>query len=253
VQLKHALTALFLFNSASVFAASVEKAAMLRRHGLQDQAKAELIDVIFGAGGDPVKAKAFYELGSIAFDERNIAAALDAWNQLVGRFPRSDEATLVTDRVKELAETVGEVSRVSLDNAVAQAYLRHGDFWSEGKDEIFKIDSSWIPNVEAAVRWYDRIIAEFPKSAASRLGYESKLRTLLGWKEPGQYGDSHGVKDKFDNYMPQLLSAFAAFEAEHPDASSLQGFRYQIAQAYWKHRDWAKTREWLNIVIQMFC
>jgi hypothetical protein len=50
--------------------------------------------------------------------------------------------------------------------------------------------------------------------------------------------------------MPLLLSTFSAFESELPDASTLQPFKYQIAQAYWGHKDWEKTKEWLNIIIE---
>jgi hypothetical protein len=50
--------------------------------------------------------------------------------------------------------------------------------------------------------------------------------------------------------MPQILETFASFEKDHPTASTLQGFRYQIAQAYWGNKDWAKTREWLNLIIK---
>ena len=46
-----------------------------------------------------------------------------------------------------------------------------------------------------------------------------------------------------------LSRTFLAFEKEHPKASTLQGFRYQIAQTYWKNKQWAKTREWLNKII----
>ena len=49
--------------------------------------------------------------------------------------------------------------------------------------------------------------------------------------------------------MPQLLQTFDAFEGGHPTASSLQAFRFQIAQAYWKKKNWVKTREWLNLII----
>jgi len=230
--------------------ASVDKASLLRRHGLLMQAKAELIDVIFSAAPDPMKARAYYELGSIAFEEKDVSAALETWSQLADKFPASEQAGLVKDRIKELSEIVGEVSRKSVDNAVAQTYLRNADFWSEGKDEIFHIDSSWIPNEQAAVKWYDKVIAEYPKSVASRVAYEGKLRALLGWRETGQYAESHGVRGNFSLFMPQVLSTFDAFQTEHPDAPSLQAFRYQIAQAYWSHKDWTKTREWLNTMIQ---
>ncbi len=65
----------------------------------------------------------------------------------------------------------------------------------------------------------------------------------------------------FTKYMPILLQTFAEFERDHPDASTLQAFRYQIAQVYWKHQVYnlasrnfvlkypEETRNWLNKVI----
>ena len=245
-----AVAVFLLLTLAPAFAASVEKASLLRRHGLLPQAKVELIDVIFSTAADPIKARAYYDLGSIAFEENNVTAALETWTQLVQIFPNSEQAGLVKDRIKELAEIVGKVSRVTVENAVAESYLRHADFWSKDKDEIFRIDSSWIPKVEAACKWYDKVITEFPKTNASWLAYEGKLRTLLGWKERGEHGQAYGVERDFATYIPQVLSTFAAFETDHPDASSLQAFRFQIAQAWWGRRDWAMTRQWLNVIIE---
>jgi hypothetical protein len=65
------------------FAASVEKATMLSQHGLTQQSKSELIDVIFGNSDDSSKAQAYYFLGNLAFDGNNIAVALDSWRELV--------------------------------------------------------------------------------------------------------------------------------------------------------------------------
>lgn len=250
--LKRIFIALVIFSATQSVAnaASIEKAEILRKHNLLAEAKTELIDVIFSNSPEAVKATAYYDLGTIAFEEKNVTAALDTWTQLVAKYPKSKQATLVKDRIKELSEIVGEVTKASAENAIAQSYLRHADFWSERKSNIFKIDSSWIPNVEAAVKWYDKVITEFPKSVASRLAYEGKLRTIFGWEEPGKYGQSYGVKGNFGKYMPDLLQTFAAFENDHPDAPTLQAFRFQIAQAYWVNRDWAKTREWLNLIIQ---
>jgi len=50
--------------------------------------------------------------------------------------------------------------------------------------------------------------------------------------------------------MEELLETFAAFEAEHPDASSLQSFRNQIAQIYFEHGFKYKAREWLKLIIE---
>ena len=168
---------------------------------------------------------------------------------LGAKYPSSEHAALVKDKRSELAEIVGESRDESINNAVAQSYLRHAEFWSEDKDSAFRIDSSWIPNVESAVNWYDKVIAEFPKSPAAERAYRGKLRTLLGWEESGRYGDSHGVKGNFKKYMPLLLEAFSSFEADFPQAGSLQAFRYQIAQGYWTSKDWERTREWLNRII----
>ncbi len=157
---------------------------------------------------------------------------------------------MVTGRIDELAEIVGESAVESINNVVALSYLRHGDFWSRGRDEKFIIDSSWIPNVEAAIKWYDKVINEFPRSTASRIAYQDKMRTLLGWKGPGRNGGLHGIKDSFNEYMSQLLATFNSFEKEHPNASTLQAFRYQISQAYWRDRRWSKTRKWLDLIIE---
>jgi tetratricopeptide (TPR) repeat protein len=230
-------------------AASVEKAEMLNQHGLTREAKAELVDVIFNKH-DADKAQAYYLLGGIAFDENRIAVALDSWRELVEKYPTSPQAEAVKDRINEIAEVVGEAEKESIDNAIALSYLRHGDFWSRGKHDRFTIDSSWIQNVEAAVKWYDKVISEFPKSTASRIAYQDKLRTLLGWEEPGRFGSKYGVESSLQRYMPRVLATFASFERDHPTASTLQGFRYQIAQAYWENKDWAKTREWLNLIIE---
>lgn len=242
--------ALSLLIASASFAASIEKAIMLNQHGLSKEAKAELIDIVFSKSEDSSKAQAYYLIGSIAFEENKINVALDSWRDLSKKYPNSEQAKMVKDRINELAEIVGESAKESIENAVALSYLRHGDFWSRGKSEMFTIDSSWIPNVETAIKWYDKVISEFPKSAASRVAYQDKMRTLLGWEDPGRYGSKHGIKESFDKYMPQLLETFTSFEKEHLNSSTLQAFRYQIAQAYWYNKDWAKTREWLNLVIK---
>ena len=115
---------------------------------------------------------------------------------------------------------------------------------------MFTIDNSWLPNVELAIEWYDRVIAEFPKSEAAEMAFQRKLFSLLGWKGIGMYASSYGLKADFNKYMPLLLSTFADFEKQFPKSAYLQGFRYQIAQAYWIHRDWANTRSWLTRVVQ---
>ncbi len=246
-----AFFAAVILCTCAAYGASVDKAELLSEHGLNADAKRELIDVMFSDAGAASKANALYLLGSIAFEERRVAAALESWKELVAKYPASSQAQLVSDKIAELAEIVGETADEAINNAVAQSYLRHADFWSKGKDRVFTIDSSWIPMVEAAGKWYDKVITEYPGSTAAKRAYRGKLRTLLGWEKPGRYGSSYGVKADFKKYMPQLLGTFESFESQFPSAGSLQAFRYQIAQAYWSNKDWASTRQWLNRIIEV--
>jgi tetratricopeptide (TPR) repeat protein len=251
-----ALVAVLVLSSCSDVAdattPSYAKAEMLHRHGLSVEAKKELIDLITsGVASNADEAASYYLLGSIAFEENDLAVALSTWEVLVTQYPDSPSSALVRDRMGELAQIVGATTKHSIDNVIALSYLRHAEFWSDEKDEIFRIDSSWIPNVEAAVKWYDRVIDEFPGTPAARLAYIGKLRTLLGWKDPGQYGQPHGVRANFREYMPQVIDVFQVFETAFPEASALQGFRFQIAQAHWRNKDWGGTREWLQRIIEI--
>ncbi|MCF7496483.1 MULTISPECIES: tetratricopeptide repeat protein [Vibrio] len=249
--MKKAVLALTIaLSCSSVFAASIDKANLLSEHGLHAQAKEELIDVIFSKSNSKVKAKAYYELGNISFENNQVSPALSSWKKLVEIYPSSPEAKIVKGRLEELSQIVGENAQESVDNAIAASYLKHADFWSDDRANTFIIDSSWIPKVEAANKWYDKVIVEFPNSKASRIAHEEKLRTLLGWEERGKYGSSYGVKRDFGTYMPQVLETFASLENEFPNAPTLQAFRYQIAQAYWSAKQWDNTRKWLNSIIE---
>jgi tetratricopeptide (TPR) repeat protein len=244
------LTITLLILCSILYAASTEKATLLNQYGLVDEAKSELIEVIFSSGNNNEQAEAYYQLGNIAFYEDNISTTLSTWKTLVEKFPNSLQAKLVMERIKLLSNTIGEVSEENLDNTIATSYISNGDFWSTGKSSKFTIDSSWIPHVEAAITWYDKVIKEFPKTAAGQKAYQKKLQTLIGWTVSGKYGTSYGIKESFYKYISQLLDTFASFEKDYPEASTLQAFRYQIAEAYWTNKDWANTRKWLNIIIQ---
>lgn len=228
---------------------SLETANDYYQHGLNDKAKDILITAIHSSSTTPSnKAKALYLLGEISFEEQRIKVAIDDWRTLAKDYPQSPEGKEIKDRLNQLSEIVSKFSNSSVDSVVANSYLSNGDFWSKG-ERTFMIDSSWLPKVELANEWYDRVIQEFPKSDAAETAYERKLFTLLGTRDRLSEGDSTGVKANYSLYIPQVLSTFTAFETDFPANSSLQAFRYQIAQAYWDHRDWANTRLWLQKVI----
>lgn len=241
-------TVIFLLPQVAQ-SSSLEKANMFRSHGLKDDAKKELINIIFSDSASTIKAQAHYQLGTIAFEENNIRVALETWTQLVNDYPNSPEASSVQDKIAELAEITGESKIRTVKNAIAQSHLHHGDFWSKGKSSFQTIDSSWIPNLEAAIFWYDKVIAKFPKTEAAELAYEKKFRAIMGWKKPGRYGGSYGIKSDANKWIPKAIETFEAYEMDFPKATYSQAFRYQIAQAYWQNENWAQTRSWLNKIL----
>jgi tetratricopeptide (TPR) repeat protein len=228
---------------------SIEIAKDYYLHNVKERALESFIDVFHSSTTPAVKAEALSYMGQIAFEDNNYSAAFDDWTRLIKDYPTSKQAAEIKDRLTQMREVMGKVSSASISSTVAGSYLRNGDFWSKA-DKIFTIDASWLPSVELANDWYDKTITEFPGSAAAEIAYQRKLLTILGWKELSQYGSSYGVKENFAKYMPQLIQTFSSFEAAFPKSPYLQGFRYQIAQAYWSHKDWQSTREWLNKIVQ---
>lgn len=249
MKIKDLITISAVLGTVTAFAQSIERAALYRQHGLLEDAKRDYIHVLSGEGAQEQKAEAIYTLGLIAFDQNRISVALSSWTQLVKDFPGSRQAKEVQDRLKDLSQIIGEQQKETVDNAVAQSYLQHGDFWSRGKNQVFTIDSSWIPSLDASIKWYDKTISEFPKSVAAKIAYEGKMRAILGWKESGQNGESYGIRSDATKYIPVLVDTFQAYQTDFPDSGNLQPFRYQIAQAYWDAKDWDNTRKWLQDII----
>jgi len=218
-------------------------------HNVKGRALESFIDVFHSSAPPAAKAEALYYMGQIAFEDNNYSTAFNDWTKLIKDYATSKQAGEIKDRLNQMREVMGKVSTASMSSTVAGSYLRNGDFWSKG-DKIFMIDGSWLPSVELANAWYDKIIAEFPGSEGAEIAYQRKLFTILGWKEPGQYGSAYGVERDFKKYLPLLLQAFNSFEVAFPKSPYLQGFRYQIAQVYWGHKDWQSTRDWLNKIVE---
>ena len=246
------LVVCFALLSSSGYGQSYDKALMLEEHGLREDSKRELIDVLFAPKSTKTEqAKALYLLGSISVDEGRVEAGLSRWRELQTKYPETEEAKHVTERAEALSSLVGESAKSFVTNAVASTYLRHADFWSRGKSSIFSIDSSWIPKVETAITWYDLVLDEFPHSPAALVAFESKMKTLIGWKDPGEVGMRYGLfRVENDPHMALLIQCFEDYLAAFPKAGSRQAFRYQIAQTYWHRQDWENTRIWLNKIIE---
>jgi len=219
------------------------------RHNLIEKSKELFIEISNSDdAADQDKTEALYWLGQISFDESNYSIAFKDWEKLIETYPESTQAIEIKSRMEELKDIIEKVSLSNITSVVARSFIKNGDFWSEAENK-YTIDNSWLPNVELAIEWYDRVIQEFPNSTAAEIAFKKKLFTLLGWKERGQYGSSYGVKNNLKTYMPKVLNTFAEFKEAFPESSSLQGFRYLIAQAYWNNKKWNETREWLQKII----
>jgi tetratricopeptide (TPR) repeat protein len=240
-----------VFSALDVKGQDIGFAKDLYVHDLKSQALELFIEIFHNpkslANG---KAEALYYMGQISFDEARYSTALDDWQRLIKEYPTSQKSIEIKGRLSQLREVFAKVSDASITSAIAQSYINNGDFWSD-TNKIFTIDTSWLPRVELALQWHDKVISEFPGSDAAEIAFQRKLFALIGWKELGQYGQSYGLQANFTQYMPMLLKTFEEFEAAFPNSPYLQGFRYQIAQAYWGHKDWENTRKWLNKIIEV--
>jgi tetratricopeptide (TPR) repeat protein len=236
--------------STTVSAQNISTAKDFYNHNLNDRAL-EMFIVIYNTPNVSAndKSEALFYMGQITFDEGRISVALDDWQKLIKDYPSSQRAIEIKGRLNQLKDVFSKSLDENISSSVAQSYINNGDFWAE-TEKAFKIDGSWLPNVELSIEWYDRVIKEFPGTYAAELAYSRELFAIIGWTELGEYGSSYGVKGDFKKYMPSLLQTYNSFETAFPESSFLQGFRYQVAQAYWKKKDWANTRLWLNKIIE---
>lgn len=239
----------FALPAHTVFADRTEIPKKYFDYGLIEDAKREFIAItIDRRADDEEKAISLSALGDIAFRERNITLALETWQELLETYPDSEQATMVTERIAQIGDIVDATTGDTLDNVVARSYIAHGDWWSREKEEKTTIDSSWIPKDEVAIGWYDRTIAEFPGTSAATLAMKKKFYTVHGWEDPGQYGEKYGVVRT--GRVSDLVSVYDQLVIASPDDIDLQRFRYMIAQSYWQNRDFDKTREWLQKIIE---
>lgn len=77
---------------------------------------------------------------------------------------------------------------------------------------------------------------------------KKKLYTLNGWEESGKYGSKYGLRARPYDIDP-IVEVFQELEVASPDDPDLQRFRYVLAQAYWRNKDFDETREWLLKII----
>ena len=220
------------------------------RHDLNKIAKEKFLSIYHDPGSSvDEKAKALYVVGQIIFEEGDYSLALEDWELLITKFPDSDYAKQITKIVSQISDIFAYDSDRDAVTLVARAYMQNGDFWSNA-DRKFIIDSSWMPSVEISLYWYDKVLKEFPNSPSSEVAYRRKLFTLLGSSDSDANQKVFALREDFKKYIPIVLKAFSDFEKDFPKSPYMQGFRYQIAQAYWAEGYTKKSKIWLKKIIQ---
>jgi tetratricopeptide (TPR) repeat protein len=240
---------LILFAASIAESQSLSLATEYLDHNLKEHALLEFIQVYNASqSSSNEKAEALYYMGQISFDSQRYDAAMKDWKRLVSAFPETSWAKEINDRLVQLRDIFTKISDENIDSVIAKSYINNGDFWSNS-ERTFMIDSSWLPNVELANDWYNKVIQEFPGTTAAEVAFKHKLFNLIGWVDSGKYGSKYGLKADFGQYMPIFVDTFNDMERMFPASSNLQAFRYQIAQAYWLNTDWKNTRLWLHKVV----
>ena len=99
-----------LFFAAHSEAGSIDHAKVLKQHGLVDDAKKLFIEIVQSDAADADKAASLYNLGVIAFNEKQLQVAFDTWQNLVEQYPESDEGKILSERYgigKSFKEYIG--------------------------------------------------------------------------------------------------------------------------------------------------
>ena len=219
---------------------------MQEEHGLREEAKLTLIEVVLESNRPPERASALYLLGAIALEEGDLLIAKKRWEQVRKDYPESSEAKKVAQQEEAIALLAGVSQYRSAANPLANLYLRFGDRWSQGRATTLAPEIEDLPKVEAAVEWYDLVVREFPNTDSARIAMESKMLTLLGWQDESGSSRRHGLAYDYKKYMPQLIAAFEEYVGTFPEAPARHAFRFLVGQAFYNALEFEQAKIWFQ-------
>ena len=158
---------------------SVSRGLMLKMHGLEVDAKRAFIDLLYNdEAHEEDKAESLYQLGLIAFNNKDIGLATETWGLLIDEFPNTEKGRTVSAGIKYLLEDydalVLESAREEIRDreevmrdALAQSYLLNAQFWWDPPKQ-WGIYTSHINQFTMAREWYDKVVTEFPGTDAAK-------------------------------------------------------------------------------------
>ncbi len=151
---------------------SVSRGLMLKMHGLEVDAKRAFIDLLYNdEAHEEDKADALYQLGLIAFNNKDIGLATETWGLLIDEFPNTEKGRTVSAGIKYLLEDynalVLESAKEEVSDVSAQSYLLNAQFWWDPPKQ-WGIYTSHINQFTMAREWYDKVVTEFPRTDAAK-------------------------------------------------------------------------------------
>lgn len=158
---------------------SISRGLMLKMHGLEVDAKRAFIDLLYNdVAHEEDKADALYQLGLIAFNNKDIGLATETWRLLMDEFPDTEKGQTVSAGIVSLLEDYDALilerqqeamqdRAEAMHDAVAQSYLLNAQFWWDAPKQ-WNIYTSHINHLTMAREWYDKVVTEFPGTDAAK-------------------------------------------------------------------------------------
>ena len=199
---------------------SVSRGLMLKMHGLEVDAKRAFIDLLYNdEAHEEDKADALYQLGLIAFNNKDIGLATETWGLLIDEFPNTEKGRTVSAGIKYLLEDYNALilesaeeemhdRKAEMRDALAQSYFLNAQFWWDPPKQ-WSIYTSHINPFTMAIEWYDKVITEFPRTDAAKKAMSYKF--MLHKDGIGAYWEER--QHLFDVLMGRALDKKAALES----------------------------------------
>jgi hypothetical protein len=245
---------------------SADKAQMLYKHGLVEDAKREAIGVLFQPHHRSHATASKFLLARISLAEGRFGHAVELWSELVESDPESKlalESQVLLEQVRALNV---QTDRSAVDNVRAATYFSAAEFWLGDLNEHQPIDVQAIPVEEAAAHWLEKIANEFPGTPAAELAMRDRARAFLGrpfdptagpgigalcsLTNPRMLGAANAAvrNDRVQFWMKQAIEAVRDLESGFPGSAYLPQLKFLVADAYMRADQVSDAKLWLEAV-----
>ena len=234
---------------------SVSRGLMLKMHGLEADAKRAFIDLLYNdMAHEEDKADALYQLGLIAFNNKDIGLATETWRLLIDEFPDTEKGqtvsagivslledydALILERQQEAMQDRAEAMR----DAVAQSYLLNAQFWWDAPKQ-WNIYTAHINHLTMAREWYDKVVTEFPRTDTAKKAMSYRFMLYKDGMKAYWEGKPEKIEKEeipnavlelsqdFEPRILPLIHEYNKFVEDFPGDAVAHIMELQIAQEY---------------------